>query len=73
VTCADAGVSNACSVPSFVVERRKHFWNGRWGRIARLDILIFEDAGRWLVEAREGAPMVVAVGWNARTKTLSAP
>jgi hypothetical protein len=36
------------------VERRKHYWNGKWGRLARRDILVFEDAGTWLVEAREG-------------------
>jgi len=36
------------------VERRKHYWNGKWGRLARMDILVFEDGGAWVVEAREG-------------------
>jgi hypothetical protein len=36
------------------VERRRHYWNGKWGRLARRDILVSEDAGHWLVEAREG-------------------
>ena len=36
------------------MERRKHYWNGRWGRLARMDILVFEDAGTWVVEARDG-------------------
>ena len=36
------------------MERRKHYWNGKWGRLARRDILVFEDGGNWLVEAREG-------------------
>ena len=36
------------------MERRKHYWNGKWGRLARRDILVFEDGGTWLVEAREG-------------------
>jgi hypothetical protein len=36
------------------MERRKHYWNSKWGRLARLDILVFEDAGFWLVEARDG-------------------
>ena len=36
------------------MERRKHYWNGKWGRLARRDILVFEDGGAWLVEAREG-------------------
>jgi hypothetical protein len=36
------------------VERRKHWWNGIWGRLARRDVYLFEDGGRWLVEARQG-------------------
>ncbi|MCW2643877.1 MAG: hypothetical protein JWP76_6183 [Dactylosporangium sp.] len=36
------------------VERREHWWNGTWGRLARHDIYLYEDGGRWLVEAREG-------------------
>jgi hypothetical protein len=37
-----------------VMERRKHWWNGTWGRLARRDVYLYEDAGHWLVEAREG-------------------
>jgi hypothetical protein len=37
-----------------VMEKRKHWWNGAWGRLARRDIYLFEDAGTWWVEAREG-------------------
>jgi hypothetical protein len=37
-----------------LVEKRKHYWNGRWGRLARHDILLFEDAGFWRVEDRVG-------------------
>ena len=36
------------------MEKRKHFWNGRWGRLARRDVLMFEDAGFWRVEDRTG-------------------
>ena len=36
------------------MEKRKHYWNGRWGRLARRDVLLFEDAGRWTVESRIG-------------------
>jgi len=36
------------------VERRKHYWNNRWGRLTRMDVLVYEDAGTWMVEAREG-------------------
>ena len=37
-----------------MVERRKHYWNSRWGRLARMDVLVYEDGGAWMVEAREG-------------------
>lgn len=36
------------------MERRKHWWNGTWGRLARRDIYLWEDAGQWTVEARQG-------------------
>ena len=36
------------------MEKRKHYWNGRWGRLARLDVMLYEDAGRWSVEHRVG-------------------
>ena len=36
------------------MEKRKHYWNGRWGRLARHDVLLFEDAGQWMVESRVG-------------------
>jgi len=36
------------------MEKRKHYWNGRWGRLARRDIVLFEDAGLWTVEVRVG-------------------
>ena len=36
------------------MERRKYWWNGKWGRLARRDVLLYEDGGQWWVEAREG-------------------
>lgn len=36
------------------MEKRKHYWNGRWGRLARVDVLLYEDGGRWIVEERTG-------------------
>jgi hypothetical protein len=36
------------------MEKRRHYWNGRWGRLARRDILVFEDGGQWRVEVRTG-------------------
>jgi hypothetical protein len=38
------------------MERRKHWWNARWGRLARRDLYLREDAGIWLVEDRVGGP-----------------
>jgi hypothetical protein len=42
----------------------RRWWNGRWGRLARVDVLLYprpagpagsdEDAGRWMVEHRVG-------------------
>ena len=36
------------------MERRKHWWNGTWGRLARRDIYLYNDGDRWLIEVREG-------------------
>jgi hypothetical protein len=36
------------------MEKRKHYWNGRWGRIARHDVLLYEDGGAFMVEHRRG-------------------
>jgi len=36
------------------VERRKFWWNGKWGRLARRDVILYKDGGSWWVEAREG-------------------
>jgi hypothetical protein len=45
------------------MEKRKHWWNGRWGRLSRRDILLYEDAGQWWIEARHG-------GSDGRTRWL---
>jgi hypothetical protein len=36
--------------------RRRHWWNGKWGRLARRDVLLYLDdvTQKWTVEAREG-------------------
>jgi hypothetical protein len=36
------------------VEQRKHWWNGKWGRLARRDVFLRTDGGRWYVEQRAG-------------------
>jgi hypothetical protein len=38
------------------MEQRKHYWNGRWGSLARHDVFLREDAGVWVIEDREGGP-----------------
>jgi hypothetical protein len=50
--------SYKCSIASDAVGRVlvKKWWNGRWGRLARRDVLVWttEDRGRWMVEVRDG-------------------
>jgi hypothetical protein len=36
------------------MDRRKFWWNGKWGRLARRDVLLYEEGGVWWVEARQG-------------------
>jgi hypothetical protein len=36
------------------MEKRRHWWNSRWGRLSRCEVLMFEDGGVWWVEIREG-------------------
>jgi len=42
------------TIASIGVETRKHFWNGRWGSIARKDVFVRVDGDAWLVELRKG-------------------
>ena len=36
------------------MEQRKHWWNGKWGRLGRQDIFLRADGDQWHVEHREG-------------------
>lgn len=36
------------------MEQRRHWWNGKWGRLARRDVYLRADADRWHVEQRAG-------------------
>ncbi|GAB7049024.1 hypothetical protein [Catenuloplanes indicus] len=36
------------------MEQRKHWWNGKWGRIARKDVFLRVNGDTWHVEARAG-------------------
>jgi len=43
--------------------KSRHWWNGRWGRLARRDVFVGPLDGRWAVELRRGG-----VGGRSRTK-----
>ena len=45
----------------------RHWWNGRWGRLARRDIFVGTADGNWSVELRRGG-----VGGRSRTRTFDA-
>jgi hypothetical protein len=36
------------------MEKLQQWWNGRWGRLARVDVVLFSDENRWIVEHRIG-------------------
>jgi hypothetical protein len=36
------------------MEQRRHWWNGKWGRLGRRDVFLRVDADRWHVEQRAG-------------------
>ncbi len=46
--------------------RRHWWWNGRWGRLARHDVFVHEQAGRWAIEDRTG-------GSEGRSRWAEAP
>lgn len=35
---------------------QRQWWNKRWGRLTRRDVLIHYQPEKWQVEAREGGP-----------------
>lgn len=44
---------------------RRQWWNRKWGRLTRRDVLIHYKPEEWSVEAREGGP-------EGRAKTVPA-
>jgi hypothetical protein len=36
------------------MEQRRHWWNGKWGRLARKDVYLRTDGDRWHIEQRVG-------------------
>ena len=36
------------------MEQRKHWWNGKWGRVARKDVYLRVSGDQWYVEQRAG-------------------
>ncbi len=43
----------------------RHWWNGRWGRLARREIFVKPVDGRWVVELRRGGE-----GGRSRARTF---
>jgi hypothetical protein len=46
------------------VEQRRHWWNGKWGSLARRGICLQTDADTWWVEMREGGADGLARRWE---------
>jgi hypothetical protein len=36
------------------MEKVQQWWNGRWGRLARVDVIVWQDGDAWVVEHRIG-------------------
>jgi hypothetical protein len=47
------GVARMCDTMS-IMETVGHWWNGTWGRLARLDVYLRIQKPQWEVELREG-------------------
>jgi len=45
----------------------QHWWNGRWGHLARRDIYLRVDSERITVDAREGGPDGASRTWHPPT------
>ncbi|WP_213005806.1 hypothetical protein [Paractinoplanes toevensis] len=45
-----------------------HWWNGRWGRIARRDVYLRVEGDGFVVEAREGGAGGTARTWHPPTE-----
>ena len=56
------------------MEQRKHWWNGKWGRIARKDIFLRVSGDQWYVEQRTGGGDGVStfVEFNSEEAALDA-
>jgi hypothetical protein len=46
------------------VEQRRHWWNGKWGSLARRDIYLRADADTWWVGERAGGPEGSSRRWE---------
>ncbi|WP_238018615.1 hypothetical protein KZZ52_49925 [Dactylosporangium sp. AC04546] len=47
------------------------WWNGRFGRLARRDVWLFESAGRWTVEALEGGVEGRSASWEFNSEAAA--
>ena len=46
----------------------RHWWNGRWGRIARRDVYLRAEGDKYVVEAREGGADGATRTWRPPTE-----
>ncbi|HYN95461.1 MAG TPA: hypothetical protein VES42_16555 [Pilimelia sp.] len=50
------------------MEQRKHWWNGKWGHLARRDVFLRTDGARWHVELRAGGAEGVSTFYDFATE-----
>ncbi len=53
------------------MEQRRHWWNARWGRIARRDVYLRVDGDQWYVQARDGGPDGRSRWWELTDEDLA--
>jgi hypothetical protein len=49
-------------------DHSRHWWNGKWGRLARCDVYLRMEDGRYVVEAREGGADGTTRTWQPPTE-----
>jgi hypothetical protein len=55
-----------------IMEMVSHWWNGTWGRLARLDVYLRMERPRWEVELREGGAEGRSHRWTFDSETEAA-
>lgn len=57
-----------CTIRGMTHDAPRHWWNGRWGRIARRDVYLRQEGDHCVVEAREGGADGKTRTWHPPTK-----